>query len=89
MAKGVMVVNWIFLVIFYLIYFITIPTLQSVMSILQGIFSDFGGNNLWAGIPDSTWFLMNLILYIIVPIGALVWTILASRPQQQQYPYPA
>ena len=89
MSKGVMVVNWIFLIIFYIIYFTSILVLQSVFGSLQTIFSNFGGNNLWAGVPDSTWFLVNLVIYIIVPIGALVWTILASRPQQAPYPYPA
>jgi hypothetical protein len=84
----VMLANWMYLIVFLFIYFLSINTVQYVMGILQGIFTNFNGLNLWDDIPDSTMFLMNLLIYIIVPIGAIVWTILASKPREVSYaPY--
>lgn len=81
--KGNLMANWIFLIVFLFIYFLSIPTVQAVMGTIQGVFTNFNGVNLWDDIPDSTWFLLNLLAYVIVPLGAIAWTILASKPQQQ------
>lgn len=84
--KGVMMANWIYLVVFLFIYFMSIPTVQYIMGVFEGIFTNFNGVDLWSDIPDSTWFLMNLLLYVIVPLGAIAWTILASKPREVVYP---
>lgn len=86
--KGVMLANWIYLIIFLFLYFLSIPTLQSVMGILSGIFTNFMGVDLWSDIPSATWFLLNVLAYVLVPLSAIAYTILSSRPEQRyNYPY--
>lgn len=86
--KGVMLSNWIYLFIFLFVYFLSLMVIQTTMGSLEAIFTNFNGENLWSDIPDSTWMLMNLLIYIIVPLGAIAWTILASKPQEVVYaPY--
>ena len=88
MSKGVMLSNWMYLIVFLFIYFLSIGTVQVGMGVLEEVFTNFDGVNLWADIPDSTWMLMNLLIYIIVPLGAIAYTILASKPQEVVYaPY--
>lgn len=88
MAKGFMVSNWMYLLVFYFLYFISLMVIQSIFGTFQTIFSNFGGVDLWSDIPDTTWFLVNLVLYVIVPLGALAYTILASKPREVIYaPY--
>ena len=81
--KGNMLANWIYLIVFLFLYFTSISVLQSTMGSLEAIFTDFNGVDLWSDIPDVTWTLMNLLAYVIVPLGAIAWTILASKPQEQ------
>ena len=83
--KGVMLANWIYLIVFLFIYLISLPVIQSTMGTLQTIFSDFNGDDLWSDIPDSTWLLLNILLYVLVPLGAIAWTILASKPREVAY----
>jgi len=85
--KGVMLANWIFLLVFLFLYFLSIPTIQSIMGQFETIFTNFNGVDLWSDIPTETWLLMNLLLYVIVPLGAIAWTILASKPAEQQIGY--
>lgn len=80
--KGVMLANWIYLIIFLFLYFISLPTLQNVLGIIADVFPSE-----YSDIPASTWFLMNLLAYVLVPLGAIAWTILSSRPQEQPYGY--
>ncbi|MEM5867194.1 MAG: hypothetical protein QXG39_04675 [Candidatus Aenigmatarchaeota archaeon] len=77
-SKGVIVANFLYLVIFYVLYFLMIPVIQYTVEMISGIdiFSSYP-------IPDSTKMFMNLILYVVVPLLALIWTIWSSQPQYQ------
>lgn len=78
MSKGVIVANFLYLVIFYLLYFLMIPFIEYTIEQINGIeiFSAYQ-------IPDSTKMFLNLILYVVVPLLALIWTIWSSQPQYQ------
>jgi len=82
--KGVMLMNFVYLIVFLFLYFLALTQIQNVMGIMEAIFTDFNNQNLWSDIPDETWFLLNLLLYIIVPIAAITYTVLSASPQQQQ-----
>jgi hypothetical protein len=75
--KGNILANWIYLIVFLGLYVLSITQLQNVLGILESAFP-----TLYADIPNETWFLLNLLAYVIVPLGAIAWTILASSPEQ-------
>lgn len=80
--KGVIFTNFIYLVVFILIYLLSLPTIQSVMGSMATIFTNFNGVDLWSGIPSDTWFLLNLLLYVLVPLAAIAWFIWSSKPRE-------
>ena len=82
--KGVVFSNFIYLMLFYVIYFPMVAVILYFNDIISQTwpFSDY-----WSQIPDSTFFLMNLILFLVVPLAALAYTIMSSRPEEQAIYY--
>jgi len=78
--KGFAVVNMLHLVIFYIIYFFMVLTAKYFMGVLQ-VTEPL--STYWEEIPSSAKMLMDLIIFIVIPIAALIWTILASRPEPE------
>lgn len=83
--KGVVFSNFIYLIMFYVIYF---PMVAVVLYFNDVISETWPFSDYWADIPDSTFFLMDLILFVVVPLAALAYTIMSSRPQEQYIAYP-
>jgi len=83
--KGVIYSNFVYLILFYVIYFILVTTVLYFKAVVCDTepFSTY-----CTEIPDSTITMMNMILYVAVPLLALAYTIMSSRPEQQYIAYP-
>ena len=83
--KGVIFSNFIYLILFYVIYFVLVSTVLYFNDVLSQTwpFSDY-----WSDIPETTTTLMNMILFVVIPLAALAYTIMSSRPEQQYVTYP-
>ena len=84
--KGVIFVNFIYLVVFLFVYLMAVPTVQMIMGVIASVFTDFDGVNYWDSIPLETWFLLNVLMYVLVPLGAIAWFIWSSKPKEAYYP---
>jgi hypothetical protein len=78
--KGVIMSNLLMLGLFYLIYFTMIPVVKYATEMI-GNTSPL--DTYYDAIPTGTTQMMDLILYAIIPIGALIFTLMSSRPQEQ------
>lgn len=79
-SKGNIVVNMLYLVVFYIIYFFIVLAARYTLATLQ-VTEPL--SLYWDEIPSSTIQLMDFIIFIVVPIAALIWTIIASRPEPE------
>lgn len=80
--KGVAMANLIYLIVFYIMYFPLVYTAGYVLDTINGlaIFAPYV-----AAIPASTTAFMNFMLYVMVPLGALIWTLWSnSQPTYTQ-----
>lgn len=82
--KGVVFSNFIYLILFYVIYF---PLVMVALYFRDVISTTYPFSDYWSDIPESTIFLMNMIIFIIIPLAALAYTIMSSRPQEQPVYY--
>lgn len=81
-AKGVIWANFAYLVMFYVGYFLLVPSMSYVVATI-GATPPL--DTYYSAIPASTTTMMNFIIYVAVPIMALVWTIVSSTQPQQVY----
>ena len=79
---GLAMTNLIYLVLFYVLYFLLVPAALYMKDTLLtiDIFVPYA-----ALIPASTDAFMNFLLFVVVPIAALLWTLMSD--QQPQYVY--
>lgn len=82
--KGIIWSNFIYLAFFYLMFFILAPTIKLVVAELEAIpvLTPYADE-----IPESTEQMMDFILYVVVPLSALAFTLKASLEPEQQYYY--
>lgn len=71
--------NMIYLILFLFVYWGMLLLLPYGRDFLQ---ADATLGGYWATIPDETHLIMNILMYIIVPLVAIAYTIIASKPQQ-------
>lgn len=78
-ARGFMLANFIYLILFYVVYFIIVPTVLYFRATICALdlFTTY-----CAAIPTSTTGMMDFILFVVVPIGALLFTIWSSKEPQ-------
>ena len=79
-SKGLVMSNLLYLIIFYLVYFFLVSAVR--------YFVDTIGNtepltSYYQAIPESTKAMMDLILYVVIPLAALIVTLIASKPQER------
>jgi len=80
--KGNIVANFIYLILFYILYFIAVPVAKYAVATIGAV--DIL-NPYYLAIPSSTTTFMDFLLYVVIPLTALIWTIFAStQPQYQQ-----
>ena len=80
--KGIAMANLVYLIVFYILYFPLVYTAGYILDTINAlaIFAPYV-----AAIPASTTAFMNFMLYVIVPLTALLWTIWSnSQPQYVQ-----
>jgi len=80
--RGLAMTNLIYLCLFYVVYFLLVPAVMYMKATLLAIdiFVPYA-----ALIPASTDAFMNFLLFVVVPIAALLWTLMSD--QQPQYVY--
>lgn len=84
LLKGVIMRNLIYLVLFYIIYFPAVIIAHYSRDTICNSWDTF--TTICDAIPASTDSALNFILYVVVPLSALLWTIWsASPPTYQQY----
>lgn len=71
--------NMIYLILFLFAYWGMLLFVPYGRDFLQSD-ATFGGY--WADIPSETHLILNILLYIVVPLTAIAYTIIASKPQQ-------
>jgi hypothetical protein len=81
LVKGVLMQNFIYLVVFYIMYFalvaITLYFKTEICAI--SMLSTY-----CAAIPSGTVGMMNFLLFVLVPLLAAIWTFRSSSEPQQQ-----
>jgi hypothetical protein len=80
--RGFILSNFLYLILFYVVYFILVPTVKYMKDTTCGL-DIFAGY--CAAIPTSTNMAMDFMLYVLVPIAAFIVTIVAS--QEPSYTY--
>lgn len=72
----------IYMILFVFVYYGMLLIVPYGLSMLQGIgvLAPY-----WSTIPTETHWILNILLWIIVPIVAIAYTIRASQPQQVAY----
>lgn len=78
--KGLILSNFIYLIIFYLIYFTMVLVALYTKEQICGL--DIFATYCSSTIPESTTAMMNFMLFVVVPLAAMAVTILSSTPQQ-------
>lgn len=72
--------NLIYMILWLFVYYailIFIPYATNALAAMPEM------GTYWSTIPTETVFLVNLLMYIVVPLVAIAYTIRASSPQQQ------
>jgi len=79
--KGVIMQNFLYLLVFYAIYFVSVPMILYFKDTICGIdiLTTF-----CATIPSGTTGMMNFLLFVLVPILAAIWTIISSTTPQYE-----
>jgi hypothetical protein len=80
--KGLAMVNLVYLIMFYIMYFPLVYTAGYILDTINAltIFAPYV-----ATIPASTTAFMAFMLYVMVPLMALIWTIRSNaEPTYQQ-----
>jgi hypothetical protein len=83
LLKGVIIRNLLYLVMFYIIYFPLVATAFYAKDQICGVetFTTYCDN-----IPASTTMALNFIMYVVLPLGALLWAVMSmSAPSYEQY----
>lgn len=78
--KGMSFTNLIYLILWLFIYYFVLLFIPYGTNLLSNL-PTFG--TYWSTIPPETVWLLNILLYIVVPIVAIAFTIKASSPEQQ------
>jgi hypothetical protein len=78
--KGIIFSNAIYLILFYIIYF---PLVMVALYFKDQIYAVYPFSDYVASIPSYTTALMNIIIFIVVPLAALAYALMSSRPEQQ------
>jgi hypothetical protein len=73
--KGNIVANFLYLVLFYIAYFLMLPVTKYTVALIGSI--DILAPY-YLAIPSSTTSFMDFILYVVLPVCALIWTIYSS-----------
>lgn len=82
--RGLILQNFLYLVVFFIIYFPMVAIALYAKAQICGIetFTTYCDE-----IPASTNTAMNFLLFVLVPLSAIIWTIISSsQPSYQQYP---
>lgn len=78
-SKGLVMSNLLYLIIFYVMYFLLVSVVKYFLDVIG---STEPLTQYYQAIPSSTKGLMDLILYVVIPIAALIFTLLASKPRE-------
>lgn len=82
LIKGVLMQNFIYLIVFYMLYFALVSI---VLYFKAEICAITILTTYCAAIPVGTVGMMNFLLFVLVPLLAAIWTFRSSaEPQQQQ-----
>ena len=79
---GIILANLLYLAVFYLVYFITVGAVFYAKNVIttNPVFSPYV-----AMIPASTNYMMDFLIFVVVPLAALIWTMWSStQPQYVQ-----
>lgn len=71
--------NLLYLVLFLFCYWGVLLFVPYGRDFLQ---SDATLGSYWSSIPNETHLVMDILLYVIVPIVAIAYTIISSKPEQ-------
>ena len=78
--KGMSFSNMIYMVMWLFTYYFTLLIVPYMTNLFQGM-SIFAG--LWSGIPAETQWLIQILMYIVIPLCAIAYTIKSSNPESQ------
>lgn len=72
--------NMIYLVLWVVVYYFTLLIVSFALNLLQAIsiLTPF-----WGSWPVETTWMINIFLYIVIPIVGIAYAITSSSPQQQ------
>jgi len=74
-TNGIYLILWVF--VYYGCLLMFLPYMYNLLQNLPAI------GVYWSSIPADTQFLINILLYIIVPLVAVAYTIKSSSPENQ------
>lgn len=72
--------NLLYLVLWMFCYYAMLMVIPYATSLLQALPSI---GTYWSSIPTETQWMVNILLYIVVPLVAIAYTIKSSSPEQQ------